>query len=93
MLSHLSKYDLILTPVNACHQMAHGESLDHILGFSYTATFNLTGWPAGVVRAGTSKDDLPIGIQIAATSWREDIVLAALSLVEQSIGGWQHPPI
>jgi amidase len=93
VISSLNKYDLILSPVNAYHTMPHGTSFDNILGFSYTMTFNLTGSPAGVVRAGTSEKGLPIGIQIAAKPWREDIVLAALDHIEQTIGGWQAPSI
>jgi len=93
VLSSLNKYDFILSPVNAYHTMSHGSSSDNILGFSYTMTFNLTGSPAGVVRAGTSNEGLPIGIQIAAQPWREDIVLAALHHIEQSIGAWQAPSI
>ena len=91
VISSLNNYDLILSPVNAYHTMSHGTSVDNIKSFSYTMTFNLTGLPAGVVRAGTSNEGLPIGIQIAAQSWREDIVLAALNHIEQTIGGWQAP--
>jgi len=93
ILSFQKKYDFILAPVNAFHTMSHGSSFENILGFSYTMTFNLAGSPAGVVRAGTSDKGLPIGIQIAARPWREDIVLAVLRHLEQTIGGWQAPSI
>ena len=48
-------------------------------------THNLTGWPAQpVVRCGTSYDGLPIGVQIAAAPWREDVALGiAAHLHEQ----------
>jgi len=91
LLTSLSNYDLILTPVNAFHTMPHGSSFENILGFSYTMAFNLSGWPAGVVRASQSNEKTPIGIQVAAKPWREDIVLAALHKIEQTIGGWQAP--
>jgi amidase len=91
ILSYLNNYDFILTPVNAYHKMSHGTSSENILTFSYTMIFNLTGSPAGVIRAGTSKKGLPIGIQIGARPWREDIVLTALHRIEQTIGGWQAP--
>jgi amidase len=45
-------------------------------------THNLTGWPAAVVRCGTSKEGLPIGVQIAANPWREDITLAIARVLE-----------
>jgi amidase len=60
-----------------------------------TSEYNTTGWPAGVVRAGTSKDEpgLPLGIMAVAQPWRDDVVLAALSFIEGKTGGWQKPPI
>jgi amidase len=53
---------------------------------------NVTGWPAAVVRAGTSPDGLPIGVHIAAKPWREDVALAVAGVIEQRLGGWQPPP-
>ena len=61
--------------------------------FSYLVPFNLTGWPCGTVRAGTSAEGLPLGIQVAANAWREDIVLAILEYLEAEHGGWQPPPL
>jgi amidase len=51
--------------------------------------YNLTGWPAAVVRAGTSPEGLPIGVQIVAPPWREDVVLAVAGSIETAFGGWQ----
>jgi amidase len=39
-------------------------------------TYNVTGWPAAVVCSGESSTGLPIGVQIAAQPWREDVALA-----------------
>jgi amidase len=49
---------------------------DHLAGFSYTMSYNLTGWPSVVVRGGTSPEGLPIGVQVVARPWREDVALA-----------------
>jgi amidase len=78
------RYDAILSPVASQPAVAHGKSIDDDVfpGFSYTMTHNLTGWPAAVVRCGTSKDGLPIGVQIAANPWREDITLAIARVLE-----------
>jgi len=92
MLSFLDDYELILSPVNAFPAIGHGETGRKILGFSYTNTYNLTGWPGVVVRAGVSNEGLPIGIQIVARPWREDLALAAAAVVEAQLGGWQPPP-
>jgi len=60
--------------------------------FSYALPYSLTGWPCVVVRAGTSSEGLPIGVQVVARPWREDVALAVARLIETIFGGWQHPP-
>jgi amidase len=55
-------------------------------------THNLTGWPAAVVRCGTSPEGLPIGVQVAAAPWREHIALAVAGRLEDVFGGWQPAP-
>jgi amidase len=84
MFAFLEGIDAILSPVSAQPAVPHGTSLeDNVFrGFSYTMTHNLTGWPAAVVRCGTSRDGLPIGIQIAAHPWREDVALALAKAIE-----------
>jgi amidase len=86
-------YDLILAPVNATPALPVGPVEEKILNFSYTMTHNLTGWPSAVVRAGTSADGLPIGVQLTAHPWREEVALAATEYVEKIFGGWQKPPL
>lgn len=63
-------------------------------GWPYTGVFNSTGWPVVVVRCGSSSEGgLPIGVQVVAAPWREDICLAVASYLESQSGGWQPPPI
>jgi amidase len=78
MYRFLRDCDVLLSPVSFSPAVPHGASTGPNVfpGFSYTMTHNLTGWPAAVVRCGTSHDGLPIGVQIAAAPWREDIVLS-----------------
>ena len=71
----------------------HGESNAAWFGDTYSDVHNLTGWPAVVVRGGTSAAGLPIGVQLVARAWREDVALAAARVVEAASGGWQRPPI
>ena len=43
--------------------------------------------------AGTSPEGLPIGVQLVAKPWREDVALAAARVVEAATGGWQAPAL
>ena len=93
MMQFMTDYDVMICPINADVAPPHGTSRQHIEKFSYAYHFNLTGHPSVVVRAGTSDDDLPIGIQIVAKHWREDIALAVAKVIETELGGWQAPPL
>jgi amidase len=92
MFRTLRRFDVILSPVAAFPAVPHGTSVDEAVfpGFSYTMTHNLTGWPAAVVRCGTSAEGLPIGVQIAAGPWREDVALSVAERLEFRLGGWQE---
>lgn len=46
---------------------------------------NLLGLPASAVPTGTH-DGLPTGVQVIADKWREDLVLDAASIIENSAG-------
>ena len=93
MLSFMENYDVIVCPVNAKPAMQHGVNMGNIQNFSYTFTYNLTGWPGAVVRVSSTPDGLPIGIQIVTQPWREDIALRVAGFLEKEFGGWQKPPI
>ena len=90
-ISFMERYDLLLTPVSNRPAGPHGapEELD----FVYTLPYSLTGYPCVVVRAGTSPEDLPIGVQIIARPWRDDVALAAARHIEAALDGWRPPPI
>jgi amidase len=93
MLAFMANYDAILCPVCSFAGMEHGSTYDRLSSFSYTMTSNLTGWPAVVVRAGTTENGLPIGVQIVAPPWREDVALALVQVLEDVLGGWLRPPL
>jgi amidase len=95
MLSFMERYHAIISPVCVHPAMLHGSSFNEETGaaFSYTMTYNLTGWPSAVVRGGTSPEGLPIGVQVAARPWREDVALALAAQIEQITGGFQRPPL
>ncbi len=88
MYEFLNDYDVLLSPVSFSPAVKHGTSTndDVFPGYSYTMTHNLTGWPAATVRCGTSREGLPIGVQITAAPWREDIVLSVAEFLESACG-------
>jgi len=93
MLVFMENWDAILCPVAAFPGMAHGSTYDRLPSFSYTMTYNLTGWPAASVRAGITPAGLPVGVQLAAPPWREDVALALAQVIETELGGYQAPGI
>lgn len=95
MLAFLQAYDVMLCPVCAFPAPPHGSTMapEMRTGFSYTSAYNLTGWPAAVVRGGTSPEGLPIGVQVVARPWREDVALAVAQQLETALGGWQPPAL
>lgn len=94
MLQFLENYDAILCPPCAFADLPHGtfSQPDANAAFSYTFAYNMTGWPAAVVRAGTSSKGTPIGVQIVGRPFREDVVLALARQIEEGLDGYQPPP-
>ncbi|MEK6482422.1 amidase [Catalinimonas sp. 4WD22] len=97
MLQWLKSYDIIICPVDTSPAEPNPETFDRKPGdpdsYGYKGIFNLTGWPGAVVRAGTSPEGLPIGVQIVGRPWQEHQVLAVASFIEAQTGGWDMPAI
>ena len=88
-----SAADVLVCPVMPQAAIRHGESNAPWFGDTYSDVHNLTGLPAAVVRGGTTDDGLPIGVQVLAPHWREDLAVAAARVVEAASGGWRRPPL
>jgi len=89
MLAFVERFDVILCPVD--YRSATPSDEPAPLRFNYTLPFSLCGWPCVVVRAGTSNDGMPIGVQVVARSFREDVALAVARYLESTLGGWRAP--
>lgn len=87
----MQDYDVILCPVSSQLPPTHSQA-EANSDLSYTDPYNLAGLPAAVVRAGTSSEGLPIGIQIVGRPWEEHVVLAVAQFLETALGGWQPVP-
>ncbi len=89
LLEFMASFDLILTPVAADVAPLYRAKIPSVDQYSYTIPYSLGGNPAVVVRAGTSPEGLPIGVQVVARNWRDYAALAAAGWIEKQLGGWQ----
>ena len=93
-LAFFNDYDAILCPPSHAlarpHRASHADSFND---WSYITIYNLLGWPGVSVRAGTGAGGLPVGVQVVAAPWREDIALALASRIETLMEGYQRPPL
>ena len=101
IFSQMREYPILLCPVASIPAFRHGErsweidgqTVRYLDAWSYTEWFNLLGTPAAVVPVGQSKEGLPIGVQIVARPWQEELVLAVSAELEAQRGVWQAPDI
>jgi fatty acid amide hydrolase len=79
----LDEYGLeaVICPAHAVCAVRHGDGAAVIRGQSYSSLWNLVGFPAGVAPVTTVQEGegaepagLPVGVQVAARPWREDLV-------------------
>ena len=93
MLTFMADYDVIVCPAMPTPAKPHHHGLVEVNDFSHLMVHNITRWPAAVVRCGTSRDGLPIGVQIVARPWQDATALAVAAHLEKVFGGWQPPPL
>jgi amidase len=94
--AHLSPYDIVVCPVapgpaplhNQAPAEGEGAKADGYSWLNYASTYSVAGLPVAVVPAG-EESGLPIGVQIVAPAFRDDLALAAARRVEQSLGGFR----
>ena len=101
MMAFMKNYDVLLSPVlnepaglhptpDELNEVSFDKFWTEPMG-NFCIAQNMTGWPAAVVRGGTSPEGLPIGVHVAAKPWCEDVALAVASVIEKECGGWQPP--
>ncbi len=99
----LSEWDAWLCPVASGPAFTHrkmgqaievdGQKVSYMeAGGGYTTVFNMTGSPVVVLPAGSSKDGLPIGIQVVGRRWRDMELLAVAEALTEVTGKFRRPP-
>jgi amidase len=100
LLAELRNVPILLTPVCAIPAFRHGEREWKIEGamvayldsMRYTQWFNVLASPAAVVPVGSSREGLPIGVQIAGRPFEDESVLAVAAAIERGFG-YRTPPL
>jgi|KBSMisStaDraftv2_1062788.scaffolds.fasta_scaffold16160_2 Asp-tRNA(Asn)/Glu-tRNA(Gln) amidotransferase A subunit family amidase len=99
VFAQMQDYPVLLCPVASIPAFRHGErswqvegkTVKYLDAWSYTEWFNLLGMPAVSVPVGKSPEGLPIGVQIAACPWQEELVISVAAALEQEVGCFGHP--
>ena len=79
--NHLLKdFDLLVTH----SQPEKTPLLDEPSSTRFMNSFNILGWPAMSVPVGRDSDGLPLGIQLVAKPWQEELLLRAAQTIESS---------
>lgn len=97
----MRNFPVLLCPVAAIPAFRHGErnwtidgqTVEYLDAWSYCEWFNLLGMPAVAVPGGHSPEGLPIGVQIAAGPWQEEIALSVAEVIERECPTKREPPL
>jgi Asp-tRNA(Asn)/Glu-tRNA(Gln) amidotransferase A subunit family amidase len=91
IFEQMQKFPVLLCPVAAVPAFHHGErrwqidgkQVEYLDAWSYCEWFNLLGMPAATVPISRTAEGLPIGVQIAAQPWEEELVLSIAEILER----------
>jgi amidase len=100
MLEEMKDYPVLLCPVSSVPAFKHGERqwtidgqrVDYLDAMRYTQWFNTLGAPAAVVPVGQSSEGIPIGVQIAARPYHDEVALAIAGVIDKEFG-YRTPPM
>lgn len=99
-LQEMSDFPVLLCPVASIPAWRHGErswtingqAVAYLDAVRHTQWFNVLGAPAAVVPVGRSPEGLPIGVQIAARPFEDEIALGIAAVVDAAFG-YTPPPM
>jgi len=99
-LELLRDVPVLLCPVASVPAWRHGERswtidgcrVDYLDAVRHTQWFNALAAPAAVVPVGRSPEGLPIGVQIVARPFEDEMALAVAAVVDAAFG-YRPPPL
>ena len=94
LLAEMRDFPVLLCPVCSIPAFKHGErrwtiggeQVEYLDTMRYTQWFNTLGAPAAVVPVGKSPEGLPIGVQIAARPYEDEVALGIASAIDREFG-------
>jgi len=97
-LEEMKNYPVLLCPVASIPAFRHGErswtidgqTVEYLDAWRFTQWFNALACPAAVVPVGSSPEGMPIGVQIAARPFDDEIVIGIAAIVDSAFG--YRPP-
>jgi amidase len=98
--AHIAPYDIVVCPVapgaaplhNEAPAEGEGARAEGYSWLNYASTYSVAGLPVAVVPAG-EEAGLPLGVQIVANPFRDDVALEAARRVEAALGGFRPAPV
>jgi amidase len=76
------------------HEDPEGMPMDVLSMAAFTAPFNVSGQPAVSLPLHRADDGIPVGVQLVAGPWQEDLLVRLASQLEEA-DPWldRHPPL
>jgi Asp-tRNA(Asn)/Glu-tRNA(Gln) amidotransferase A subunit family amidase len=99
LLEEMAEFPVLLSPVCSVPAFKHGErkwmvdgiDVNYLDAMRYTQWFNTVGAPAAVVPVGSSPEGLPIGVQVAARPYQDEMALGIAAAIDREFG-YTPPP-
>ena len=99
-LAEMSEYPVLLCPVasvpafqpNERAWTIDGKSVEYFDAMRYAQWFNALACPAAVVPVGASPEGLPIGVQIVARPFEDEVALGVAAAIDAAFG-YRPPPM
>jgi amidase len=99
-LAEMREYPVLLCPVASTPAfrlgerswLIDGQSVAYLDAVRHTQWFNVLAAPAAVVPVGRSPEGLPIGVQIVARPYQDEVALGIAAIVDAAFG-YAPPPL